>query len=129
MSSRFHNKYHRHNHHTQSVNDPNYPDASHDPIASPDSPFLGPFVLTGSLSASSITENSPAPGIFVAENVIDVAIDATGSIRATGVAEVSSIAFTGDVLNTYQSPLIANGEFLQIRVNGVVRYIRLWNNF
>jgi len=53
MSSRFHNKFHRHNHHTVSTGDPRYPDASYDPIASPDSPFQGDFILNGSLSASS----------------------------------------------------------------------------
>lgn len=49
MSNRFHSKYHRHNHHTctNSVN----ADAGHDPIASPESPFLGDFILKGALSA------------------------------------------------------------------------------
>ena len=49
MSNRFHNKWHRRNHHTygSSVN----ADASHDPIASPEQPFLGDFVLSGGLSA------------------------------------------------------------------------------
>ena len=51
MSNLLHPKYHRRNHHTygNSVN----PDAGHDPIASPDSPFLGDFVLAGGLSASA----------------------------------------------------------------------------
>lgn len=130
MSSRFHNKYHRHNHHTQSVNDPRYPDASHDPIASPDSPFLGPFVLSGQLSANS---SSGAAGAFYTPSVSTVAVfahgslQATGSIEVTGTATVSDIAFTGNVLNTYTVPLITTAEFLQIVVNGVTRYIRLWD--
>jgi hypothetical protein len=49
MSSRFHNKWHRHNHHTAPIGDSKYPDASHDPIASYDSPFLGDFVTEGGL--------------------------------------------------------------------------------
>lgn len=52
MSSRFHNKWHRHNHHTLPSEDPNYPDSSFDPIASPESPFQGTFALNGQLSAS-----------------------------------------------------------------------------
>lgn len=52
MSSRFHNKWHRHNHHTIPSGDPNYPDSGHDPIAHPDSPFQGTFALNGQLSAS-----------------------------------------------------------------------------
>lgn len=53
MSSRFHNKFHRHNHHTDPSTDLRYPDSSHDPIASYDSPFLGAFVLSGSLICTS----------------------------------------------------------------------------
>ena len=52
MSSRFHNKFHRHNHHTTPSSDPRYPDSALDPIASPDSPFQGDFILNGDLSAS-----------------------------------------------------------------------------
>jgi uncharacterized protein GlcG (DUF336 family) len=49
MSNRFHPKYHRKNHHT--YGNPTNPDASHDPIASPDQPFLGDFSLQGALCA------------------------------------------------------------------------------
>ena len=49
MSNRFHNKWHRKNHHT--YGNITNPDASHDPIASPEQPFLGDFVLQGSLCA------------------------------------------------------------------------------
>ena len=60
MSSRFHSKHHRHNHHTDPSADPRYPDSAHDPIASPDSPFQGPFVLQGVLSANSVKETHSA---------------------------------------------------------------------
>ena len=134
MSSRFHNKYHRHNHHTTPLGDPKYPDASHDPIASPDSPFFGPFVMYGALSAfgtpplsvPQLTEiTNVIPGVFIAPN--SVAIRAVGSIQATGSLSAASIEFTGNVINAYSEPLIANGDFLQISVNGTTRYIRLWN--
>ena len=49
MSNRFHNKWHRKNHHT--YGNLSNPDASHDPLASKDQPFLGEFVLQGALCA------------------------------------------------------------------------------
>jgi hypothetical protein len=50
-NARFHNKYHRANHHTNP--DLNIPDSASDPIASPEFPFQGNFVINGSLSASN----------------------------------------------------------------------------
>jgi len=47
--NRFHNKYHRHNHHT--LPKTGEPDSSHDPIASPQDPFQGDFYINGTLSA------------------------------------------------------------------------------
>ena len=143
MSSRFHNKYHRHNHHTVAVNDPRYPDASHDPIASPDSPFLGPFVMYGTLSSIGvIPSNGPynpetnevVAGVFIAPATSAVAIRAEGSIVATGDVtfggslSAAGIVITGDVVDTYSTPMTATGEFLQIQAEGLTRYIRLWNN-
>jgi len=52
MSSRFHQKYHRYNHHSvvPSVGgNQAYPDAGYDPIASFDSPFQGTFFSQGDL--------------------------------------------------------------------------------
>lgn len=49
MSNRFHNKWHRKNHHT--YGNLSNPDAAHDPIASSEQPFLGEFVLQGALCA------------------------------------------------------------------------------
>ena len=47
MSNRFHNKYHKHNHHTTPlITDP---DSALDPIASASDPFLGDFNLDGDL--------------------------------------------------------------------------------
>lgn len=44
MSNRFHNKFHRHNHHTAPTDrDGLYPDSAYDPIASRESPFQGEF--------------------------------------------------------------------------------------
>jgi len=48
-NARFHNKWHRRNHHSQPS--PGYPDSANDPIASPEEPFWGDFYLKGTLSA------------------------------------------------------------------------------
>ena len=49
-NARFHDKLHRKNHHTnQTVG---FPDSASDPIASPDQPFEGDFVVNGVLSSS-----------------------------------------------------------------------------
>lgn len=62
--NRFHSKFHRKNHHTNT--DLYNPDAGHDPIASQDAPFQGNFFLNGSLSASggiTLTDiNIPSTG-------------------------------------------------------------------
>jgi len=64
MSSRFHNKFHRHNHHTNRDNNLQFPDAGYDPIASPDSPFQGDFILNGGLSATMpLSADIDFPGI------------------------------------------------------------------
>jgi len=50
MSNRYHQKFHRKNHSTdESLT---FPDGGHDPIASPDSPFVGSFVTMGMISAN-----------------------------------------------------------------------------
>ena len=54
MSNRFHNKFHRHNHHTRPTDREGlFPDSAYDPIASAASPFQGEFVLDGNLTALS----------------------------------------------------------------------------
>jgi hypothetical protein len=102
MSSRFHNKFHRHNHHTTPINDPRYPDAAHDPIASPDAPFQGDFVIQGGLSASE-------------------------AIVAAGGIAIENIDFIGlSAADTFITPISTSGEFLFVNVNGAPRAIRLW---
>jgi hypothetical protein len=103
MSSRFHSKFHRHNHHTTPINDPRYPDAAHDPIASPESPFQGNFVIAGGLSA--------------------VMLSAVGA----QIQEIQTqINFTGEQVN---GSFITTGDFLTIKVNGQTKYLRLWSIF
>ena len=82
MSSRFHNKYHRHNHHTLPILDARYPDASHDPIASPDSPFQGDFVLNGTLSADNIAFANAfvTPGETLTSSVSSLNLNINGQL-------------------------------------------------
>lgn len=102
MSSRFHNKWHRHNHHTNPSVDVRYPDSSHDPIASPEHPFQGDFVVQGSLSAS--------------QNII-VSTLSTANVAIVGLSAMSS----------FTAPVSTTGEFLLVSVNGAPKAIRLWN--
>jgi hypothetical protein len=55
-NARFHDKLHRSNHHTAAT--PGLPDSSYDPIASPEKPFRGDFVLSGSLSSRNEIKSS-----------------------------------------------------------------------
>lgn len=130
MSSRFHNKYHRHNHHTTGIVDPRYPDAAHDPIASAESPFLGDFVMLGTLSAVGTGQYSSVPGqpaaVFTPGLGTNVAIQAYGDIVLTGGLSAASVTFTGNVLETFNDPVTALGEFLEVNINGTIKYIRLW---
>jgi predicted acyltransferase (DUF342 family) len=50
-NARFHDKIHSTNHHTLSTS--GFPDSATDPIASPDKPFKGDFVVNGVLSSSN----------------------------------------------------------------------------
>lgn len=70
MSNRFHNKFHRFNHHSAGSPDPKYPDAGYDPIASFDSPFQGEFYSEGDI----ITTQNLSAGI-------DLTIDRNALIR------------------------------------------------
>ncbi len=132
MSSRFHNKYHRHNHHTAGIEDPRYPDAAHDPIASSESPFLGDFIMLGTLSAVGSDQHSTVPGqpagVFIPGIGTNIAIEARGDISLTGSLSAGAITFTGNVLQTFTSPVTANGEFLEVNINGQIKYVRLWNS-
>jgi hypothetical protein len=140
MSSRFHNKYHRHNHHTLARTDPRYPDASHDPIASPESPFYGDFVMRGCLFTTSdlfSTELTGKPaGNFegyafgirsIAKQAGGVALSAVGDVNITGSLSANNITFTGQIIQTFNDPVTATGDFLIVNVNGSEKAIRLWN--
>jgi len=62
-NARFHNKLHRANHYSIPV--PGYPDSGTDPIASPEAPFQGDFIVNASVSANNnlyVTNNALVGG-------------------------------------------------------------------
>ena len=65
MSNRFHNKFHRHNHHTDTTDPYKYPDSAYDPIASRESPFKGEFYSLGDITT---TESFSAGGNVYGED-------------------------------------------------------------
>lgn len=87
-NARFHNKYHRRNHHTLPSAD--YPDSGADPIASSTSPFLGDFYLAGSLSAAN--------NINVAGNMV-----IQGSLSALG-----DTSFLNTIITTSSALSVVN---------------------
>lgn len=99
MSNRFHNKFHRENHHSvRNVKNQDHVDASYDPIASFDSPFQGEFYSEGDILT---TENLSAQKELFVENA-NIKSDLTVSNNATVVND----------LNVQQNLLVnGNGEF------------------
>jgi len=83
-NARFHNKYHRRNHH--SIPSDGFPDSGADPIASPQEPFRGDFHAIGALSATGnltiggntlIYGNLSALGDF---SVVDTIVTVTSAL-------------------------------------------------
>ena len=114
-NARFHNKWHRRGHH--SIVSEGYPDSATDPIASPDEPFIGPFVLRDSLSAGGdVTFNS---NVFIHG-------DATilGSLTALGDTTVLETHVTAtsalSVINHGSEPALT---VVQYGDNPVARFI------
>lgn len=138
MSNRLHSKYHRHNHHTFAENDARFPDAGHDPIASYDSPFMGDFVMLGTLSATAIPAysdaGSTAAGVFQSEDtalqaiapLTGIAVKADGNVLISGDLSASNLFLTG-VPEIDPSQITTSGNFLVITVNNVQKAIRLWD--
>lgn len=92
MSSRFHQKYHRFNHHTEPNPDPRFPDSSHDPIASPLFPFRGQFTLNGSLSSNQTLAAPYLSAITLATSSVNITNSGTSpalSVVQTGSTDIA----------------------------------------
>ena len=133
MSNRFHSKYHRHNHHSTSVSDVRYPDASHDPIASHNSPFLGDFVMSGTLSAKSEPQfssiKSNIAGVFESEEMAllaksngGIAIQSEGNVLINGSLSAYGMYFMGQTIVAG-----LNGNYLILNVNSGTYAIPVYN--
>ena len=111
MSNRFHSKYHRSNHHTDTNlnlsltnpdGSPRNPDSGHDPIASPDHPFLGRFSLKGGLSAiTSDTNPDKSAGIFITRNLNEDACRFYGPVKLSGSFIMQDNIINADI-NTHK---------------------------
>ena len=100
-NARFHNKYHRRNHHT--LPSAGYPDSGADPIASPQEPFIGDFHAVGALSATGnltiggntlIYGNLSALGDF---SVVDTIVTVTSALSVinNGTGPAFTVRQTG----------------------------------
>lgn len=130
MSSRLHNKWHRHNHHTNPTPDPDFPDSANDPIASPESPFQGDFVLNGALSASSYGQfagSATTPAIIARGST---ALSATGNVVVNGNITVQQINFSS--LQASITPFVTDqqmshsGRYMPVTIGTEIFYIPLW---
>ena len=96
MSNRFHNKFHRHNHHTTPTDrSGKYPDSAYDPLASPEAPFRGEFYVDGNITTLSSVS---ALGDLYASNGTyheDVTIEGNLSVLGT-TAEFPNIGLGED---------------------------------
>lgn len=81
MSSRFHNKWHRSNHHT--YQSPTNADAGHDPIASFDSPFQGDFVIQGGINLT-VPSTSAYSAVFNGSKVGINTSNPTATLQVNG---------------------------------------------
>jgi len=114
MSNRFHSKYHRRNHHTY-TNATN-PDAGHDPIASPENPFLGDFVLQGALSASAPL--SAVAGSFYSGNTALLITSPQTALLARGAVKIEGdLTVTGNINGTTNSSPVTS-ESITYTFNG-----------
>jgi hypothetical protein len=103
--SRFHNKWHRHNHHTDNTGHTSEPDAMHDPIASESDPFIGDFHIEGDIVA-----DGGSGGLFTSLSGADLS-------ATTMTFEDAAVTF---------SSLASTGAFLSIVVNGSAVYVPLY---
>jgi hypothetical protein len=134
MSSRLHNKWHRHNHHTNPTDDPNLPDSSHDPIASPESPFQGDFVMQGSLSATQTSLNPTAvfngPNIGIVAGSENISLSANSNVIVDNVLQAKEIQFgklrSIGFTSEFGGQVVNTGLFLEVTIENQNYFIPLW---
>jgi hypothetical protein len=128
MSSRLHNKWHRHNHHTNPTNNTDLPDSGHDPIASPESPFQGAFALNGTLSASQ--SGRFAGDVALTLQSQNLGLSTNGGMSVNGTAFIDTLDIRSFRVVTpstsFNSVVTHSGKYLEINVDGQNFYVPLW---
>lgn len=111
MSNRFHNKFHRHNHHSDPTDRGNkYPDSAYDPIASREFPFKGEFYSEGTITTTqdfSAVGNISVNDAHVRNNLL-VGGDLTVSSQFT---QLDTMVYCTSAVNINNS---GNGPALKI---------------
>ena len=131
MSSRFHNKFHRHNHHSEPT-DRNglYPDSAYDPIASFEAPFKGEFYSEGNIiTTQNLSADAKAHGSTVSINTSST----NKRLNVNGTVYCSNNLFSGNL--QYPNDKVANGGLnlvvtgaLKMVINGTTSYIPLYED-
>lgn len=97
MNNRFHNKYHRNNHHTAPISSD--VDSSLDPIASEDNPFLGNFNLSGDLVLSGDHQIIAPSGEFSNMTTDEILVDAINPNSASEITIGSDLNIGANIIN------------------------------
>lgn len=122
MDATYHQKYHRHNHHTIALSSEIYPDASHDPIASPEQPFQGDFVLDGQLISKGLDGKSGNISVNLSSSHLalhtygDVNIFGNVMVRDLSIIKDSTHAPIRIISTPTQSTLSLNSTSFDVRI-------------
>lgn len=128
MSTLYHPKFHRHNHHTRPTDVAVHPDSSYDPIASNEVPFQGDFYVDGSIVAK---HHYNAIKFFHRENAL--LVNAPISVSAIGDADFRTVVKTDSFSIDKSSFRPINvthtdnsAAFWLVYINNTPYGIRLW---
>ncbi len=122
MSNRFHNKFHRHNHHTNPTDRDNlYPDSAYDPIASPEAPFQGEFHVNGDMHGlSSLYVTNSAYSDSLTTRTVKSREDVTAGIivQAPNIFATTGLTALNQALVDGELRVTEDVEFEQDQITG-----------
>lgn len=130
MSTLTHPKFHRHNHHTTNINASAYPDASHDPIASYDTPFIGDFVCNGKVvsTTDNINFNFKHNNLALFVSSSDIAVDAIGDALFNGNLSAESLTFNKEKFGKAEAITTSSrSKYWIVYINEQPFGVRLWD--
>lgn len=117
MSNRFHNKFHRHNHHTDLTDRNKYPDSAYDPIASRESPFQGEFYSQGDITTTE--DLSVGKDIYAQSADFSQNVSVLGNLSIEG----QTTQLNTDVYVTSSLQVNYTGNSVAFTVNDGTNYI------